>query len=534
MRKLYFAVPFLFSTLNTSAQELRWQKDIQSSTQDFLTQVSITIDGQYLVSGSSIQSNQLSTNGSQQNYGYDFHLLKLNQQGNTVWEKYFSGNRHDYLATSAPTQEGGFILAGTSFSMAGIDKAENSVGGSDMWIIKINEDGNEEWQKNIGSSQNEEAKQVIQAADQGYFMAGDVLNSKEGFGGKDAIVIKMDKDGKIESQTIIGGMGLEEVEKMIATPDGGVLVGIYSRSGNNYSSIGSSTSTGAPTPMYNNRISKENENYGEGDYWIVKLNKNGMLQWQKNFGGKNDDRIKALSYFDGGYLVGGESRSSSSGNKQPAVKEGTDLWFVGLNENGDELWQKSYTFGNRDVLMSQSTVNDVTGKKTKGFLMGGYTQAEQKFENGDETFWMLYLDSKGDEVWRKHVEGKSKQRQERLVDAKLQNDGSFILAGTSAPELGEENWKIVKLGDKDLDDLIEKRDIMVYPNPVGDFCYVEIGFEFKGEAEIILVDMAGRQVQKFKTVNKVMKINTAGLPQGVYVVGAVAGNRNANVKIVKK
>jgi hypothetical protein len=342
------------------------------------------------------------------------------------------------------------------------------------------------------------------------------------------LIIKLDKTGKVISQTILGGTGSDEVENMIPTKDGGVLLGIYSRSGIPLNPPKDGTSTAFKT------ISKTSENFGEGDYWVVKLNKDGALQWQKNFGGKDDDRIKTLSYFEDGFLIGGESRSSSSGNKQPTIKEGTDLWFIALNENGDEIWQKSYSFGNRDVVMSQNTINDASGNKTKGFLIGGYTQAEEKIASNDETFWMLYLDNKGDEVWRKHIEGKSKQKEERLVDAKLQNDGSFILAGTSAPELGKENWKILKLGDKDLENLIEKQEIRIYPNPVEDYCYVEIGFEFTGDAEIKLHDMSGRQMIVLKTKNKVTKINTVSLPQGVYVVTATVPNKSVNIKIVKK
>ena len=84
-------------------------------------------------------------------------------------------------------------------------------------------------------------------------------------------------------------------------------------------------------------------------------------------------------------------------------------------------------------------------KNSKGILLGGYTQAEGRIEADDETFWMLYLNSEGNEQWRKHVKGESRKKEERLSDIKLNRDGSIILAGTSAEELGKENWKIVKL-----------------------------------------------------------------------------------------
>lgn len=540
MKKFYIGVSFFFSFLNISAQQTLWQKDIKSSTQDFLTTLSITIDGQYLISGSSIQNSKISSvssgSSSNQNNGYDFHLMKLNQQGQQVWEKYYSGNQHDYLGATTATQEGGFLLAGTSFSTSGFDKKEKSFGGSDIWIIKINEAGEEEWQKTIGTNKNEEAKSVVQTADLEFFIGGEVSDSKEGFGSKDALIIKLDKTGKVISQIILGGKGLEEVEKIIATKDGGALVAIYSRSGmtENKKEPEQNSTSSNNTLSLTIAIPKQSENFGEGDYWIVKLNKEGKVQWQKNFGGKEDNRVKTLSYYEDGFLIGGESRSSSSGNKQSTVKEGTDLWFVALNENGDELWQKSYSFGNRDVLMSQNAINDISGKKTKGFLLGGYTQSEGKAEKEDETFWMLYLDKKGDEVWRKHIEGKSKQKEERLVDAKLQNDGTFILAGTTAPELGQENWKILKLGDKDVENLIEKQDIRIYPNPVEDYCYVEIGFDFKDEAEITFHDMSGRQLQSIKTKHKITKIITVALPQGVYVVEAKTPYKSVNTKLIKK
>lgn len=188
MTKLYFCLFIFIGILGLQAQEVAWQKDIKSTTQDFLNSLSITIDGQYLVSGSSIQSSKISSVGStgalNANNGYDYHLVKLNQQGQSVWEKYFAGDKHDYLSTTASTQEGGFLLAGTSWSSKGLDKKESSFGGSDIWLIKINENGDEEWQKTIGTQNNEEATSAIQTTDLGYFIGGNVSDLKEGFGSK--------------------------------------------------------------------------------------------------------------------------------------------------------------------------------------------------------------------------------------------------------------------------------------------------------------------------------------------------------------
>ncbi len=546
----YLFVAALFNSQFTLGQKVSWQKNIKSNTQDFLSQLSTTLDGQYLLSGSAIQNNsQLSKN---QNLGYDFHIIKMNQQGQPVWDKYFGGDKHDFLTATTATQEGGFLLAGTSYSGAGFQKKSKSHGGSDIWIIKIDENGEEQWQKTLGTEAEEDVKSVIQTVDFGYFIAGNTQNKEGAFGSKDVWLVKLDKTGKVINQIYLGGEGLDEVEKMIPTKDGGALIGIYSRSviadniarrskkeknidEENHSNKTNTTINEADAALLlpTTYEPKTTENFGEGDFWVVKLNKEGKVEWQKNFGGKNDDHIKTLSSSETGFIIAGESRSSSSGNKRMAIKEGSDVWVIALDHNGEEIWQKGFNFNNRDVLMSLNTISDASGIKTKGFLLGGYTQTEGKPEKNDETFWMLYLDNKGEEVWRKYVEGTDRQNEERLADAILNKDGSYILAGTTAPELGQENWKVVKLQDNQIEQLIEKQEMRIYPNPVEEYCYVEIGVEFK-EATIVIYDMTGKLTYQTKTLNSVTKIDTHNLPQGTYIVTAKTENKSITNKILKK
>ncbi|WP_426479107.1 T9SS type A sorting domain-containing protein [Chryseobacterium sp. CBSDS_008] len=515
MKNLYMSAFTLCIGLSLSAQNIVWEKNIKSSSQDFLSQVTTTIDGQYLITGSTIQANTSAGSATaKQNNGYDFHLVKLNQQGQEVWEKFFVGNNHDYLSATVATQDGGFLVSGTSFSSKSVDKKEDSKGGSDVWLIRINEFGDELWQKTLGTSADEEARSVIQTTDLGFFVAGNVQNSSKDYGSKDVLIIKLDKNGKELSQLILGGKGLDETEKMIPTRDGGALLGIYSRS-----DIGGS---------------KKTENFGEGDYWIIKLNKDGKVEWEKNYGGKGDDHLRTLALTSNGFLIGGESRSQKSGNKTAGIEEGTDLWLISLDERGQEQWQKSYSFKNRDILMGMSTIHSSDDKTSKGILLGGYTQTEGRIEADDETFWMLYLNPDGNEQWRKYVKGESKRKEERLSDIKLNRDGSIILAGTSAEELGKENWKIVKLGDKQIDQLIEKQDIKIYPNPVSDYAYVEIGFDFK-DADITLYDMSGRQLQNIKTKNKITKLNTQSLVKGAYLVSVKTNEgKTTSAKLIKQ
>lgn len=576
MKKIYLAISTLSVFISVSAQEVKWQKDIPSETQDFLSGMTATIDRQILLFGSSInqKSAPASTASTATNKGYDYHVLKLDQQGNKVWDKYFGGTRHDYLVSAVATQEGGFLLAGTSFSNQSADKKDNNTGGSDVWLVRLDENGEELWQQTLGTKSNDEASSVVQSSDQGFFVAGNITlrqaQGVNGFGSKDVFVSKIDKDGKLLLTSIVGGKGLDEVQEILPAKDGGAVVLIYSTSGKTdpiISSAGNSedsTNGAVPTGQVNPNKGHENaginiltysldsknpaavqfhakseDGFGAGDYWIVKLDKNGNVEWQKTYGGSADDRPKNIALTDKGYLIAGESRSNSSGNKQENTKEGTDLWLISIDELGNEIWQKSYSFGNRDVAMSLDVIRK-TDKNNfshdNGFLIGGYTQAEERIETDDEKFWMLYINTEGKEEWRKHVEGKSNKKEERLVSARLQTDGTYLLAGTSAEQLGEENWKIVKLGSKELESLAEKQDIRIYPNPVSDYAYVEIGFPLQAneEATIYLHDMTGRQVQSLKTRNQVTKIDTSALPQGVYAVRAKTNGKSAIAKIIKK
>lgn len=307
----------LLLTSWTFGQEILWQKEIEKPTQDLLSNLSITIDRQYLLSGSSLEQKDLSFD-DRNNVGYNYRLVKLNSKGEKIWDKSFGGNSHDYLTTTTSTQEGGFFIAGKSYSEKFGDKLSDNYGGSDIWLIKLDENGEEEWQKSIGTKMNDEVYSVVQTPDMGYFIGGGT-QIKEGLGSKDVWIIRLDNEGNQKQHLFLGGKGIDQLETMIPTRDGGVLLGIYSKSGIYDENIEDKyLHTEEKSIIYTSdksnmlsisKIGKKDENYGEGDYWIVKLNKEGKVEWQRSYGGKGDDKIRALSLTDSGYLLAGESRS---------------------------------------------------------------------------------------------------------------------------------------------------------------------------------------------------------------------------------
>jgi len=505
MKKLYMSALFLCTTMGLFAQEILWEKIIPSSSQDFLSQVSTTIDGQYLISGSSIQAkSEPTSNSKNQNSGYDFHIIKLSQDGKEIFNKFFSGNGHDHLISTVVTKEGGSLLAGTSYSNKGLDKKEESKGGADFWLVRLSENGDFIWQRTLGTTADEEARSVIQTTDEGFIAGGNIQNSPKSYGGKDLIIYQLDKEGKEMSHLILGGRGNDEMEKMIPTKDGGVLIGAYSRS-----------------PVSG---TKKTGNEGEADYWLIKLDENLKVEWEKNYGTKGEDHLRTLALTSTGYLIGGES----------AAKEGTDIDLISLNERGEELWRKTYSIGGRDILKGMNVIHSADDKTTSGILLGGYTQSDGRSEENDEKFWMLYTEQQGNESWRKYVKGETRQREERLSDLTLNRDGTFILAGTGAESLGNENWKIIKLGDKQVSEIIPQFDIKIFPNPVSDYTYIEIGHDFKA-ADILLYDMSGRELQSLTTKSRVTKMNTQNLVQGAYLVTVKTDTgKTVSAKLIKK
>lgn len=530
---------FLLGISNTLiAQEVVWQKDMNSSKQEILTGMSFTPDSQIILFGSSISGND-----NNQNTGYDYHIVKLSQKGEKILDKFFTGSKNDYLQSVSSMQDGGYVLAGTSFSNKSNDKKENNNGGSDIWIIRLDENGNELWQKTIGTSGNEVASRIVESLDKSIFITGNIQSNKQFLGLTSVFVSKLDQHGDLTKSIVLGGSSIDQVTDMITTPDGGVALLVYSTSMKFNGVLDISEIKNSDDSDFIKSleciVGKDEDSYGEGDFWIVKLDSNLNVEWQKYYGGEKDDYPKNIIFSDSGYLIGGESYSGSSGNKKEDTVDGADLWLISLDNRGNELWQKSYSLGGKDVLMSIDVIrtsNKNNQSSDKGYLLGGYTKADDQRRKNDEQFWMLYIDNEGNEEWRKYTKGNSSKKEEHLVSAKLQNDGTYILAGTSGDMTGDEIWKILKLQDEQLSDLMIKYDIRIYPNPSEEYCFIELGFELEknDEVEISLFDMSGRKVHTTKSKNTITKIDTNILPAGVYVVTVKSSKKTVNAKLVKK
>lgn len=410
-----YGVVLLFAN-STLGQDILWEKSLGGRYADYLTDALATPDYGFIIAGSSLSKN--SGNKIDDSKGdLDYWIWKMNEEGEPEWQKSFGGSGTDLLQSIKLTRDGGFILAGTSNSNKSFDKSEDSKGQDDFWVIKLNAGGGMQWQKTIGGNGQEKLNSVAQTADGGYILGGtsdsdtSADKTQDNFGSQDYWIVKINDRGEIQWQKTYGGIFLDELENIEQTADQGYIVGGYSNS-----------------PASGN---KSENNYGFSDYWILKLDNKGEIQWQKTLGGSADDQLSVIHQLnDGNYLIGGNSNSESSFEKKIGNSNGTDFWVLKMDNDQNILWQETYNIASEDILTSIVENNDGT------ILLAGYAKSEVNFQEKDDRgvndFMGIKIKENGEEIWRKSVGSYGEDILKKLIETR---DGGYLLAGTSNPAL---------------------------------------------------------------------------------------------------
>ena len=303
---------------NTGSMD--WQKCYGGSSTDVVRSIKQTIDGGYILAGST-QSNDGDVSGI---HGItnplDYWVVKVDSSGTMQWQKCLGGSTMDEAWDIYPTNDGGYIMAGNSYSNDGDVSGNHGLGTglNDYWIVKMDSSGSIQWQKCLGGTGNDEANSIQQTTDGGYIIAG-VTKSNDGdvsgfhnpgSGFYDLWVVKVDSLGTLQWQSCLGGSMNEVTFSIKQTNDGGYILSSYSLSNDGDVS-------GNHSLAY--------------DYWIVKLNSSGTIDWQKCLGGTGSDLATYINETnDGGFIVGGVTDSNNgdvSGNHGGLY----DLWIVKLS-----------------------------------------------------------------------------------------------------------------------------------------------------------------------------------------------------------
>jgi hypothetical protein len=153
------------------SQDILWEKSYGGKQADYLFDVIPTPDYGFILGGASL-SKKSGAKTAINRGDMDYWVWKMDEKGNQDWQKGMGGSGQDMLACVLLTNDGGYILAGSSESDKSLDKKEDSRGSSDFWIIKLNAKGGEEWQKTIGGSGQDELTSIVRTRDGGYVLAG--------------------------------------------------------------------------------------------------------------------------------------------------------------------------------------------------------------------------------------------------------------------------------------------------------------------------------------------------------------------------
>lgn len=519
------------------SQDILWEKSYGGKHAEYLFDAIPTPDYGFILAGSSLSKK--TGNKTEDNRGdLDYWVWKMDEHGELDWQKSFGGAGQDMLYSVILTNDGGYLLAGSSESNEGLDKKETCRGNSDFWIVKLNAKGIEEWQKTIGGNGIDILRNVIRTNDNGFILSGSSTSgisedkTLKNYGGMDYWVVKINNKGEIVWQNSFGGSYNDDLHSLTAVDDGYLL-------GGSSNSVESGNKT--------------QSNLGQNDYWIIKIDNKGQEQWQKVIGGKGDDQLQVVyTCSDGNYLVGGNSNSESGNDKRSNNESGTDLWILKIDKESKEiLWQETYNIAKIDILASLIENDDKT------ILIGGHAQGEvikqniskaikeEKTKKGTDDFVAIKINEKGEELWRRSV---GSDGQDVLSKAIETRDGGYLLAGTSKTRLsktggiqasgdrstgkGSNDFWVVKLKDKQKPKA-EKSPVEAIPNPAIDYTNIIVGYDFtKGTATV--VDLSGRVLQSFPISERTIPIDLQGLPEGIYIVNIKTDKSSDGVKVIKQ
>lgn len=353
-----------------------WDKTYGGSGDDVAQCILATADGHYLVGGYS--TSGIGGDKSQANRGdWDFWLLKIDANGNKIWDKTFGGSGKDNINAIVAMTDGGYLLGGPSSSSNSGERSVSSRGGWDYWTIKIDSLGNKVWDHAYGGSGRDDLMEMHATADGGAILAGWSESSNDGdktkpsYGQSDEWIIKINSSGEIIWQNAFGGNANDYPTTVVLADNGDYLISGYSssiRSGN-----------------------KSENSYGDADYWAIRVSPLGEKVWDKTFGGSGNDQMESvcLSSVKGNILLAGSSSSPISGNKLLPNRGGSDYWLIEIDSLGNKVWDQVYGGTGNDRLYSI-----VPSATENNFLLVGQSDSpiggeKSEASRGMNDFWVV-------------------------------------------------------------------------------------------------------------------------------------------------
>ena len=365
-----------------------WNKEYEGMGIDHFFDIKPTNDG-YIIAGTTWKpyEGQLDTGNG--------WLVKVDKDGNIIWQKHYGGRDEDGLWCVLETEDG-YLAGGYTFSYA------RGIGNEDFWLIKVDKNGNEIWNKTYGTYLGELGK-VIKAKDGGYLIVGYISSFKgvKSINGS-GILIKTDINGEIKWYKTFDGNGFDYFYDVIETHDGYLISG----------------------------ITESFATHGIWDAWLIKVDKQGNEIWNKTYGWRG---YGWKGYVWNAYVKEEEDGYVIAGYVLLGRGEVPYAYLIKVNKEGNEIWKKVYGGGEYDYVKDFEVIDD-------GYILAGFTES---YNVGNFDAWLLKVDKEGNEIWNKSFGRRWEDKFEGIV---VLEDG-YLLCGKTEHEWGYGNGWLVKCND---------------------------------------------------------------------------------------
>ena len=310
-------------------------------------------------------------------------------QPTEAWSRNYGGQSSDPGGAVKATSDGGYLLTGMTYSYG--------FGRGDLWLVKADSNGTEQWNKTFGGSNFDIGRSVLQTSDGGYIIAGSTQSF--GAGKSNGWLVKTDRNGTEQWNRTFGGKSTDEATSVQQTDDGGYIF------------------TGF-TSSYK----------ADGDIWLVRTNSSGYELWNKTFGKKGSDHgWSVIRAKDGGFVVAGDIDSYVPNNDNPDLSSDTgsdtDAWLIKTDKNGIEQWNTTIKSGMDDSAKSVQQTMD------GGFILTGYTKANLYQDNPISKVLLSKIEGNGTVDWRKIIDEKSSSGRNEGQAVLQTSGGDYIVAG---------------------------------------------------------------------------------------------------------
>jgi len=393
----------LLLPLYSYTQVIFWQEYFGGTSHEMGKAIFFDEDGTVVIGGQTKSQNQF----GKDNHGeeYDWVVFKYNSQGQILWQNTLGGSGNDELNHMIETDDGGYMLIGTTMSTDG--DVTVSHGKMDIWVAKLDDIGNITWARAFGGAGNDQGFTIIQTSDGGYLLGGESGSHRSGYmrsthhGSLDAWVAKLDSAGNLEWEKHYGGGKNEKT------------ISLHEVKPNTYIIVNATTSTDGDVKV----------NLGKKDVWILEIQEEGEINWQANFGGEDYDEVHASKMDkDGNIVLVGTTFSKSRQILQQFG--GGDFWLFKISQEGGLIWSRTYGGSKADG------ANDIFCTKDGGYILCGTsksTDGDNPATHGYYDAWVLKINSKGDKMWGQTFGKQGNDRFESIYEVPT---GGYVATGT--------------------------------------------------------------------------------------------------------